>query len=50
MPGRHRSESHAAWQDSSSILLRMLEIGEIDTEEKKMNGLLIGVPGIPLLM
>ena len=44
------SESHAAWKGSSSILLRMLEIGEIDIVEKGMNGLLIGMPGILLLI
>ena len=47
---RRGSESHAAWKGSSSILLRMLDIGEINILKQGSHSVTIGVSGVPLLV
>ena len=48
--GHRGNESHAAWQGSSSILLRILGIGEINILEMGSHGVTINVSDIPLLV
>ena len=48
--GRRGSGSHVAWKGRSTILLRMMEIGEIDILKKGRHAVTIGVSGVPLLM